>query len=124
MGAEEYHSRKGDQPVVQGDDRFQVQVVGRLVEDEGVGAGEHHPGEHAADPLPAREDGGLLQRLFTGEEHLPEKPPGEGLPLGFGAELAEPLDEIEVVVEKAAVLFGEIGVADGYPPAEASAVRL
>ncbi len=52
MRAEENHLREGDQPVVQCGDGFKVQVIGRLVEDEGVGAGEHHLGEHTADTLP------------------------------------------------------------------------
>ena len=48
--------REGDQAIVQGGDGFQVQVVGRLVEDQGVGASQHHLGKHAADPLATGED--------------------------------------------------------------------
>ena len=40
---------EGDQAVVEGGDSFKVEVVGRLVEDQHVCAGEHHFGEHAAD---------------------------------------------------------------------------
>ena len=66
--------------------------------------------EHAADPLAAGEDGGLLQRLVPGEEHPPEEAPGEALPLGSGQNWREPLDEVQVVVEVGAVLLREIGV--------------
>ena len=37
-------------------DRFEVEVVGRLVEQQEVGAEQHHAGEHAAHLLSARED--------------------------------------------------------------------
>ncbi len=63
VGGEQHHLGIGDQAVVQGGKRLQVQVVGRLVQDQGVGAGEHHPGQHAAHPLAARQDAGLLQWL-------------------------------------------------------------
>ena len=44
--------------------RFYVHLVRRRVQDGGVGAGEHHPGAHAADPLSALEDVRLLERLL------------------------------------------------------------
>ena len=124
VGGKQHHFREGGEPVIQGSDRFQVQVIGRLIHDEGIGAGQHHPGEHAADPLPSGEDTGLLHRLISGKQHLAEEPSGEALSLSGGRKLTQPLYEVQVIVEVGAVFFREIGAGDGDAPAEAAAVRL
>ena len=70
VGGEEHHLGKAIEPIVERGDRLQVEMVGGLVENEGIGAGEHHLGEHAAHPLAAGENRRLLQRLLAGKEHL------------------------------------------------------
>ncbi len=55
MGGKEDIALKVDEPVVEGGDRLQIQVVGGLVQKKDVGARQHHPGEHAAHLLAAGE---------------------------------------------------------------------
>ena len=48
-GSEENHAREFDETVVQSGDGLHIQMVGRLVQNEYVGSGDHHLGEQAAD---------------------------------------------------------------------------
>ena len=81
VGSEQEHLAEGDQTVVEGGDRLQVQVVGRLVQDQHVGAGQHHPGQHAADPLATGENIRRLEHVLTAEQHLAQETAGEVLAL-------------------------------------------
>ena len=49
MGGEQDHARKLDQPVIERRDRFHIQVVGRLVQEQHVGSGDHHLGQKTTD---------------------------------------------------------------------------
>ena len=55
-------------PLLQGGDGLQIQVVGGLVQQQHIGAGQHHAREHAAHLFTAGED---LHRLVDGSS--PEK---------------------------------------------------
>ena len=69
-GKEKY-SREFDQAVVQSGDGLHIQVVGRLVQKQDVGTGDHQLAEHAADFLSSGQDADFLHAVFTGEEHTP-----------------------------------------------------
>ncbi|CAN4008241.1 hypothetical protein BFDFBN_BFDFBN_16790, partial [Dysosmobacter welbionis] len=51
VAGEEDHALEVDQAVVDGGDGLQVQVVGGLVQHQGIGTEQHHPGQHAPDLL-------------------------------------------------------------------------
>lgn len=53
MGGENYYLLEFDQAVVQGGDGFQIQVVGGFVQDQNIGVGQHHPGQHTPDLFPS-----------------------------------------------------------------------
>ena len=124
VGGKQNHLREGRQPIIQGSDRFQIQMIGRLIHDERIGANQHHFGEHAADPLPSGEDTGLLHRFITGKQHPAKERSGEALSLSWGRKLPQPLDKAQVIIEIGAVFLREIGAGDGDAPAETAAVRL
>ena len=75
MGGKEDIALKVDEPVVEGGDRFQIQVVGGLVQKKDVGARQHHLGEHAAHLLAAGEDLDRFECLVPREEHPAQKAP-------------------------------------------------
>jgi hypothetical protein len=58
---------------VEGVDGFQVEVVGRLVEDQHVGLLQHELAEEQACGFAAGERFGGLQAFFAAEEHLAEQ---------------------------------------------------
>ena len=124
MGSEQHYFRERNQPVIQGSNGLQVQVIGRLVQKQGIGAGKHHPGQHAANPFPSGQDAGLLQRLLSRKEHPTKEPTGKRFTLCGRRKLAKPFDQVHVAGKVFAVIFREIGWRDGYPPAEAAAVWL
>ena len=57
------------QAVVDRGDGFQVQVVGGLVENQYIGAEEHHPRKHAPHLFPAGEDLHGLKDIVPREKH-------------------------------------------------------
>ena len=64
-----------DQSVVEGRDRLEVEVVGRLVEDQQVGSFDHDARQACSAPfllLKARWTSFL--NVFTAEEHFAQKP--------------------------------------------------
>ena len=68
-GGEQQHARELDEAVVQGRDGLHIQVVGGLVENQHVGAGNHQLGQHTADLLTSGQNLDLLHAVFSGEEH-------------------------------------------------------
>src|SRR5215831_6048718 len=60
--------------VPEGDDRFEIEVAGRLVQHQDVVPGEHELGEDEPDALSTRQRPGGLQALLALEEHPPEEP--------------------------------------------------
>src|SRR3984957_16151444 len=57
---------------VQRVDRFQIQVVGGLVQHQHVRLLQHQPAENQTGGLAAAQRAGLLGGLFAGEKHLPQ----------------------------------------------------
>ena len=99
-------------------------MVGGLVQQEDVGPREHHPGQHTAHLLTAGEDLHRLVYLVPGEEHPAQEAP-EVLLLGIGGELAQPLDQVVVVVlEVGGVILGEVGESGGLSPLHSALVWL
>ena len=74
IGRKQHISFEIDQPVVDRGDGFQIQVVGRLVQHQDVGAEHHHAGEHAPHLFPAGQDLHGLEHIIPGEEHFAQKP--------------------------------------------------
>ena len=117
MGDKEHHLRKSNQGVIQRGDRLKVEMVGGLIEDEGIGAGEHYLGEHAAYPFATGENRGLFHCLLSGKKHFAQEPPDKTLILLGRCKLAQPADKVNLlIIEIHIVFFREIGVVDGHPP--------
>ena len=113
-----------DQTIVEGSDGLQVQVVGGLVQQQHIGAGQHHTGEHTAHLLAARQHLDRLERFIAGKEHTAQEAPEVALVV-VGRILAEPLDEVEVTaIKELVVILGEIGLAGADTPLEAARSRL
>ena len=68
-GSEEDHARELDHTVVESGDGFHVQVVGRLVQDQHIGSGDHHLGQHTADLLASGQNADSLHAVVAGEKH-------------------------------------------------------
>ena len=69
VGGEQHVALEGNQAVVDCSDGFQVQMVGRLVHNQYVGAKEHHTGQHAANLFTTRQHLYFLVYVVAGEEH-------------------------------------------------------
>ena len=61
--------------LLEGLNGFHVEVTRRLVEDEGVGFGQHHHREAAADALTTREDADGLLDVVATKQHTAEHGP-------------------------------------------------
>ena len=73
MRGKQDHLAESDHPVIKGGDRFEIQVVGRLIKYKHIGAGQHHARQHAANPLAAGEDGSFFHRFFARKKHSSEE---------------------------------------------------
>ena len=98
-------------------------MVGRLVEDDDIGTGNHHLTEHAAHALTSGEDIDLLQTIVALEEHTAEVATDE-LGVLIRAVLGQPLDDGVLGCELLRVVLREVGLAGGYAPLVVTAVRL
>ena len=97
-------------------------MVGGLIQQQGVGLGEHEAAEHAAHLFAAGEHLGGLVYVIAAEEHTAQ----EAAQVGFGGiegELGQPLDQVALeTFEEAGVILGEIALGDGHAPLEVALV--
>ena len=110
------------QVVVECLDRFQVQMVGRSVQNEAVGIAQLHTGNHTTHLLTSGEYAYFLQHLFAGEKHTAE----ETFHIHFVsfAKLAQPVHQVEVGIEEIGIIQRQVSSGDGYPPVEGTGIRL
>ena len=98
-------------------------MVGGLVQDQDIGAKEHHAGEHTADLFTAGEDLDWLVYIVPGEEHLAQEAPEIGF-VGVGGILFQPFeDAVLTALEIGGVVGGEIGLGGGNAPFVAALIR-
>ena len=122
--SQKHHAFERGQPVVERGDRFEVEVVGRLVEDQKVSALEHHFGEHAAHFLAARKHLRLFERLFARKKHAPQPAAQIFLVVVFG-KLRKPLHERErAALEIFVVVLREVTVIDCLAPLDRARIGL
>ena len=110
------------QVVVECLNRLHVEVVGGRVEDETVGIAQLHAGDHATHLFTSREDVDLLENFFVFEEHAAEE--GLEIHLIAFAVLREPVEHVQVGVEKLGVVERQIGRGDRHAPAVSTGSRL
>ena len=120
MRGEKHHSLKVDQPVVYRGDGFQIQMIGRLVQQQHIAAEHHHAGKHAAYLFSAGKDVDRLVYVLAGKQHLSQKT----AEVGFGGILGillKPFDDGVVVAAKIGrIVLWKIGLAGGNTPLKAA----
>ena len=121
---EQNRAVKIDQPVVQCRNRFEIEMVRRLVEDEHVRSAQHHLRQHAAHSLASRQDVRFLQCFVAGEQHPAEKAAHEVFILVLRV-LPHPVDQIQIdIIEIIRVVFGKIRLRRRNAPCVFAGVRL
>ncbi len=78
--------------ILQGFDRFYVEVIGRLIEEKQVGAGEHHHGQRNSCPLSSGKASGLAEDRVT-REAKPSQVTLNGATSPGGAQIVDQLVE-------------------------------
>ena len=124
VAGKEQVARIGLQAVGQGGDAFQIQMVGGLIQNEGIGLAHHQAAEHTANLFAAGEHLGGLVYFIAAEQHPAQEAPQIGLGL-VGGILPQPVDQAAVeVFEIGGIVLGKIALADGHAPLEAAFVGL
>ena len=124
MGGDQHIALDGLQAIIQGGDGLQIQVVGGLIQQEHVGPGQHHSGQHTPHLLSAGEYLDRLIHLISREEHPAQESP-EVLLLGIVGVLAQPLHQVVLTaLEVGRVVLGEIGEGGGLSPLHCPLVGL
>ena len=110
------------QVIVESLDRFQIEVVGRSIQNQAVRIAELHTGNHTTHLFTSGKYTYFLQHFFAGEEHTSE----ETLHVHFVAftKLTQPVHQVEVCVEEVRIVKRQVGRCDGHPPVELSGIRL
>ena len=109
-----------DQPFLQPDDRFDVEVVGRLVEQQDIGVDGQDPGQGDAH-LPAAAEGFdrpveiVVREAETGEHRL-----GPGIEV-IAAAMLEDLDDVAVALQQVGQFRHRPSARSSPPPSPASA---
>ena len=109
------------QVVVECLDRFQIQVVGRSIQNEAVCPPELHTGNHTTHFFTSGKYAHFLQYFLTGEQHTPEKT----LHIHFVsfAKLAQPVHQVQVRIEEVGIVQRQVSGGDSHPPVEGSRIR-
>ena len=119
---EEKRATEGNQPIVKCCDGFEVEMVGRLIQQQNIRARKHHAAEHTADALTAGKDACFLLTFLTGKEHAPKKATDKGL-IGVLRILAEPIDDVQInTVKVGRVVAWKIGLRRRNAPLERSLI--
>ena len=106
---------------VQRVDRFQVEVVGRLVQHQDVRLLQHDPAEEQARRLAAGQRLGRLVAFLTTEEHLAEQAV-DVLARGGRVELVQPFRRRQALGDRAGVVLREVADRDLVSPADGAAI--
>ncbi len=109
------------QGLVEGVDRFEIQVVGGFVEDQDVRLEEHEAAEDQTGRFATGESFGGLEGVFTGEEHLTEEA-AELFVGGFHVVLAEPVDAVHAVFDGFGMVLSEVADAGFVTPDDVATV--
>ena len=120
---EENVSLKARETVINCRDRFEVEVVSWLIDDEHIRSEQHHTREHTTNLFTARKDVDGLVDCIAREKHAPEEAAqiALGLILGIRAKPIE--DRFLVTVEVGAVIVREVGFRDADAPLEVAGIR-
>src|SRR5579871_1230495 len=121
MGDEENGAFVFLQRDVQRVDRFEIEVVRRLVEDQNVRLEQHQPAEKNARRFASRERLDGLGGVVAAEQHLAQQPSQRLLPRQR-IELREPFDDGRVGSFVEVVFLREIADAGFMAPADGAAV--
>ena len=114
VGSQQNDTLECFQTLVDGLDGLHVQMVGGLIQQDDVCAGEHHLGEHAANLLAAGEDVHGLEHIVVAEEHTTQEAAQVHIVL-LGGILTEPVDQLHLVaLEVLGVVLGQIAADGGY----------
>lgn len=112
-----------NQAVVQGGDGFEVEVIGRFIEDQNICAAEHHLTEHTTHLFPSGKHLNRFHGLIARKEHTTEKASDPRLIVAFG-KLPEPVGEVHLIFKKGDIILWKVTWGDGYPPIIASRVGI
>ena len=103
-----------NQVVVESLNRFQIEVVGRCVENQTVGILQLHTSNHTTHLLTTREHVDMLQHIFFLEKHTTEERlHGD---LVAGSPLAEPVYKVHLALEEISIVEGQVGGGDSDTP--------
>ena len=112
------------QPLDEGLDRLEVEVVGGLVEDEHVGLADHQAAEHQPRRLAARQRREPLLRVVAAEEHYPELAAGEACAPAVAVLLDPILGGARALVQMVAGVLREVSGMRLISPCHRPRIRL
>ena len=116
------HARELDQSIVQSRDRFHIQVVCRLIQDQHIGAGDHHLGKHAADALATGENAQLLHTVFPCKQHSSQESADIGGILDL-RKSGQPFRNRQIRIKFLAVIPREVCPAGRNAPLKRAGIR-
>ena len=124
MRREQHGALEITNAVVDCGDGFQIEVVGRLVDDEHVRAEQHHARQHQANLLTAGQYANRLVNIVAGEQHTAEEAAQRGFQCIRAGIRCDPVEHVFLVaLEELVVVLREIALRGGNAPLEAALIR-
>ena len=115
MRGEKNYPRELDQTIVQCSDGLHVQMVGRLIQNQDVGTGNHHFGKKAANLLTTGKYADTFHTILTREEHTSKETTYISGILDLRI-LCQPVCNRKIVIEFLSIVFGEISLGGSDSP--------
>ena len=124
VGGQQHHALESLQALVHRLNGFHVQVVGGLVQQQHICAGEHHLAEHTSYLFTAGEDVYMLEHILIGEQHPAQEAPQVHIVL-LGGVLPQPVHQLHfVALEILGVVLGQVAADGGNAPLDGALLRL
>ena len=98
-------------------------MVGGLIQDQAVGAADHHLGQQAANLLTTGEDADLLHTVFAGEQHTSQET-ADISGILYGRVTGQPVGDGHIIVELCGIILREVGLGSSNTPLVGSLIRL
>ena len=115
MRGEKNYPRELDQTIVQCSDGLHVQMVGRLIQNQDVGTGNHHFGKKAANLLTTGKYADTFHTILTREEHTSKETTYISGILDLRI-LCQPVCDRKIVIEFLSIVFGKISLGGSDSP--------
>ena len=122
VGSKQNNAGELDHSIIQCCYGFHIQVVGRLIEDQHIGTGDHHFGQKASYLFTSGKNADFLHAVLTGKQHTSKETAYISGIFDFRI-LCQPISNCQIIIKFCCIILREIGLGCGNAPFIGSFIR-